>query len=139
MDTTATFAPSLAALGRQPHLRRPPGRLTVHAAITVAVFVSYILHRLTEGGLSTLFAVVGVGACGWAWLLARALFDPAGRDARWPRIVALIVAAAGAAGVLAPADSLLARVAAGAYALSGSAALMLTFVEPFHRFRSDLD
>lgn len=115
-----------------------PGRLTVYAAIAGLSFVCFIAGRFVEGPVSIAFTTVGVGACGWSWLLTRALFDPEKRDARWARIVGSLVVGAGALSVLAPAGGALSRLADGVYALSGSAALLLTFVEPFHGYRRDL-
>ena len=117
---------------------RSPNRLRAYAVIAAASFVSYILARVTDDGWATAFSAFGVGACGWAWLLTRALFDPAPRDAWWARIVGLIVAIAGAAAVFAPDGGLTGRVADNVYAISGSATLLLTFVEPFNRYRPDL-
>lgn len=111
---------------------RAPGRLQAWAAICAVSFLSYIAGRLSGGAAETLFSIGGVGACGWAWLLTRALFDPARNDALWPRIVAVVIAATGALSILAPAESGLSRFADSAYALSGSAALLLTFIEPLH-------
>lgn len=133
LATTALRLP-LAAFGGD---RRPPSRLQAHAAIAAASFVAFILGRLLGGPLATLFTVAGVGACGWAWLLTRALFDDAPHDALWPRIVATIIQLTGALATLAP-DGAVSTIADNAYALSGSAALMLTFVEPLHDFRRDL-
>ncbi|MBO9544393.1 AraC family transcriptional regulator [Caulobacter sp.] len=117
---------------------RPRGRLQVVTTIATVSFVCYALSHFLEGRLATALSVVGLGACGWAWLVARALFDPAERDARWAWVVALVVAiSAGLAG-LAPAGTLVGRVAGNVYALSGSAALLLTFVEPFQRYAADL-
>ncbi len=91
-----------------------------------------------SGGLTeTLLSIVGVGACGWAWLLTRALFDPAPRDVWWPRVVAGVIAAMGALSIVAPVDGDLHRFADNAYALSGSAALLMIFIEPFHAGRGD--
>ncbi|WP_374571283.1 helix-turn-helix domain-containing protein [Phenylobacterium sp.] len=138
MTSTETLGASLAAVGRGLKPRRPRGRLQVSAAIAAASFVCYILARLLKGDAAAVFSVIGVGACGWAWLVARALFDPAERDAAWALILAGVVAATGALSVLAPAGGLIGRVAGNAYVLSGSAALVLTFVEPFLRWRPDL-
>ncbi|MES2834413.1 MAG: AraC family transcriptional regulator [Pseudomonadota bacterium] len=118
-------------------LTRPGGRLQTYAAIAALSFACYIFDRLIDGGASVLFAVIGVGACGWSWLLARALFDPARHDAWWPRVFALIVVTTGAVSVLAT-TGLVGRIADSAYALGGSATLMLTFVEPFNGYRRDL-
>ncbi|MFN4091727.1 MAG: helix-turn-helix domain-containing protein [Brevundimonas sp.] len=85
-----------------------------------------------------MFSLVGAGACGWAWLLTRALFDPAPRDVWWPRIVATVVAVAGALTVVAPADGGLQDFAVNVYRLSGSAAMLLTFIEPFQTRRGEL-
>jgi AraC-like DNA-binding protein len=138
MPSATTSGISIAAAGKGLRPWRPRGRLRVHAVIATASFVCYILGRLLEGGAATAFSVIGVGACGWAWLVTRALFDPAERDARWARLVGLIVALSGALSVLAPTSGLIGRVADNAYALSGSTALLLTFVEPFHRYGRDL-
>jgi AraC-like DNA-binding protein len=138
MPSATTFSTSIAAAGKGLRPWWPRGRLRVHAAIATASFVCYILGRLTEGGVATAFSVIGVGACGWAWLAARALFDPAERDARWARVVGLVVALSGALSVLAPSGGLIWRVSDSTYALSGSTALLLTFVEPFHRYARDL-
>ncbi|MFZ0266725.1 helix-turn-helix domain-containing protein [Caulobacter sp.] len=138
MPSATTSSASIAAAGKGPKPWRPRGRLRVHATIATASFVFYILGRFVEGGAATVFSALGVGACGWAWLATRALFDPAERDARWARVVGLVVALSGALSVLAPAGGLIGRVAGNTYALSGSAALLLTFVEPFHRYGRDL-
>lgn len=138
MASAATFSASIAAVGRGLRPWRPRGRLRVHAAIATVSFVSYALSRFVEGWAATALSVVGVGACGWAWLVARALFDPAERDVGWARVVALVVAVSGGLSVLVPTDGLVGRVADNVYALSGSAALLLTFVEPFQRHARDL-
>lgn len=136
MASTAIFG-GVSAAARGAPLPPPRRRLCVWAGIATASFVCYLLARLFDGGAATAFSAVGVGACGWAWLVARALFDPVGRDARWAPIVAGVVAATGVAAVLSPAGAI-GRVADNAYAISGSTALMLTFVEPFLRWRPDL-
>lgn len=135
MATTAAFS-SLRMIGRS-FRPWPGGRVRTYAAFATVSFTGYILDRLIDGGVSILFAVVGVGACGWSWLLARALFDPARHDVWWPRIFALIVVGTGALAVLIPAGAV-GRIAGSAYALGGSATLMLTFVEPFNGYRRDL-
>lgn len=109
-----------------------PPRLTAYVAVAALSFITYMASRLTEGPVAVALAAFGVSACGWSWLLARALFDPAPRDAWWPRIVVAILTLAGAVSVLAP-EGVGATVAGNLYALSGSAALLLTFVEPFQR------
>lgn len=124
--------------GRLGSLWRSPARLHAHAVITVLSFVSYVLGRLLDGGVGTVFAIGGVAACGWAWLLARALFDAEPHDARWPRVVVLIIQITGALAILLPAGGVAARVAENSYALCGSAALLLTFVEPLSRRRPGL-
>lgn len=122
--------------------QQPPAalnlRLRTCALIASASFVFYILGKLADGPLASALTAIGVGACGWAWLLTRALFDPEPHDARWPLAVAGLVAVTGAIAVLAPPDGVISRVADNAYALSGSGALLLTFIEPFHRWRRDL-
>ena len=138
MFTTTPFSGSTAMGASEQGPGRSPGRLQVYAAVAAGSFVSYILHRLTTGDVSTAFAVFGLGACGWAWLLTRALFDSSPHDAWWARIVVLFVAVSAAVAVLAPSGGAASRVAGNLYAVSGSAALLLTFVEPFHRYRRDL-
>jgi len=135
MSTTTGIRSNVGLTGLR---LRPPDRLRAYAAIAAASFISYILARLLDGGVGTAFQAVGVGACGWAWLLTRALFDPAPRDAWWPRVVGLLVAASGALAVLAPGGGMASRVADNVYAIGGSAALLLTFVEPFNRYRRDM-
>ena len=117
--------------GRALRLQGGPDRLRAYAALSLISFAFYIASRFSAGPAEAVFMMVGVGACGWAWLLTRALFDPAPHDALWPRIVAVVIATSGALSVVAAPDSGLSRLADGAYALSGSAALLLTFVEPF--------
>lgn len=117
---------------------RPPGRLQTYAALCAVSFLCYIAGRLSVGAAQPVFLMIGLGACGWAWLLARALFDPATTDARWPRIVAGVVAVMGALSVVIPAGGGLSRAVDGAYALTGSAALLLTFIEPLSGRPADL-
>ncbi len=132
MAWATTFGGAIAATGKG------PGRLRTWAAIATVSFVCYILARIVDGRAGAAFSVVGVGACGWAWLVARALFDPAERDVRWAPVVALVVAVSGGLSELFPAGGTAGRVAGNIYALSGSAALLLTFVEPFQRYGRDL-
>lgn len=117
---------------------RSPSRLNAYGAFAVVSFVCYIAAQLLEAPLATGFAVIGLGACGWSWLLARALFDPAERDARWARVVGFAVVVSGGLTVLVPPGGELSRFTENIYALSGSAALLLTFVEPFHGYRASL-
>ncbi|MEY4555824.1 MAG: hypothetical protein RL093_943, partial [Pseudomonadota bacterium] len=126
---------NLPTVSRASRPWRGPGRLEAYAALCAVSFACYIAGRLSDGGGEVLFSFVGAGACGWAWLLTRALFDPAPRDAWWPRIVAGVVAVTGALTIIAPVGGGVDRFAGNAYALSGSAALLLTFIEPFHAHR----
>lgn len=130
--------PSLPDVSRASWPRRAPSRIEAYAALCAVSFLCYIAGRLTDGTAGTLFSLIGAGACGWAWLLTRALFDPAPRDVRWPRIVVTVVAVAGALTVLAPAEGGLYGFAGNVYGLSGSAALLLTFIEPFQARQGDL-
>lgn len=129
---------TLPAISRARRPWRSPGRLQAYGALCAASFICYIAGRLSGGAVETLFLMVGVGACGWAWLLTRALFDPAPRDVWWPRIVAGVIAVTGAVSVVTPADGGFSRLFDNAYAVSGSAALLLTFIEPFHVRRPDM-
>lgn len=85
-----------------------------------------------------LFAMGGVGSCGWSWLLTRALFDPAQHDARWPRVVVALVWLTGIVSIALGSEGGVGAVADNAYALTGSAALLITFVEPLQGFRRSL-
>ncbi len=114
---------------------RPPDRLQTYAALCALSFLCYIAGRLSGAAP---FLMVGLGACGWAWLLTRALFDPAPRDVWWPRIVAGVIAVMGALSIVAPGDGGPWRFVDNAYALCGSAALLLTFVEPLQGRRADM-
>lgn len=134
MTLATTSGASLAGL--RPW--RPRGRLQVVTAIATVSFVCYALSHFIEGRVATALSILGLGACGWAWLVARALFDPVERDARWAPVVALIVAVSGGLAVLTSSVGLVGSVADNVYALSGSAALLLTFVEPFQRYTPDL-
>lgn len=133
MLTQTTLTPPTLSRALWPW--RAPGRLQAYAALCAASFLCHIAGRLLGAAP---FLMVGLGACGWAWLLTRALFDPAPHDARWPRIVAGVIAIMGALSVVAPVDGGLSRFVDNAYALSGSAALLLTFIEPFHGRREDM-
>lgn len=130
--------PSLPDVSRASWPGRAPSRLQAYAALCAVSFVCYIAGRLTDASAGILFSLIGAGACGWAWLLTRALFDPAPRDVWWPRIVATVVAFAGALTVLAPAEGGLYGFAGNVYRLSGSAALLLTFIEPFQTRRGEV-
>ncbi len=132
--------PALNLPGVSPAFRpvRPPSRLQAYAALCSVSFVCYIAGRLSFGTVQPVLLMVGLGACGWAWLLTRALFDPAPTDARWPRVVAGVIAVMAALSVLTPADSGLSRMVGNAYALTGSAALLLTFIEPINGRRADM-
>lgn len=107
-------------------------------AIAVASFISYIIGQLADGPVSTAFLAFGVSACGWAWLLARGLFVPAKQDRAWPGLVVLAVMIAGALMVALPPGGGVQRVAESAYSITGSAALLLTFVEPFQGWHRGL-
>lgn len=110
----------------------PPGRLQAYGALCAVSFTCYIAGQTLGGTAETLFSAVGAGACGWAWLLTRALFDPAPHDAWWPRIVAFVVAATGALSIAAANTRGFSQVFGNTYTLGGSAALLLTFIEPFN-------
>lgn len=112
---------------------RSPDRLLTHAAITSLAFLAYLLARWLDGPAALVFAAIGVSSCGWAWLMARALFDPARTDAIWPRLVVGVLMGAGVVAALGSPDSLISGTAAKIYAISGSAALLLTLIEPFQR------
>jgi AraC-like DNA-binding protein len=138
-----SFAPSPAYAALRsvdgPSGRRPPRRLQAYAALTAAAFVSYILGHVVAGPIGLLLAAVGASACGWSWRLSRALFDPAEREARWPLAVMVLLLASGAGSRLLDADGgVLFQAVGNIYALVGSAALLLTFVEPLNGWRTGL-
>jgi len=136
---SVTAAPRSAASSSLPSFLRPaPDRLIVHAVIAAASFVAYVLARLLEGPASLALSVIGVSACGWAWLLARALFDPSRHDAVWPRAAVAVLTVAGGISVLATDGGAVSAIATNLYVLSGSAALVLTLVEPFQRHGCEL-
>jgi len=137
MSITAAPRPA-ASSGLQSFRWQAPDRLIAHALIAVAAFLAYVLARMLEGSASIAFSVIGVSACGWAWLLARALFDPARHDAVWPRAAVAVLAIAGAISVLVNDGGLVSAIATNLYVLSGSAALVLTLVEPFQRHGCEL-
>lgn len=128
-----------AFAARRPALFGPPQRrLRVCWAIAAASFVVYILGNLVHGPVGLALAALGASACGWAWLLSRALFDAAEREARWPIAVVLIVLASGAGSRLLTGDGQTAAAVDNLYGLVGSTALLLTFIEPLHGWRKDL-
>ncbi len=138
-----TTAPRPLAADVETPRSRLPGRLLAYGLLMGLSFAAYALgHLLGDAGgvFGAVLNMVGAGACGWAWLIARALFDPARHDVRWPRIVVFIVAVSGTLSVLAlpGGGSTVEGVVDNTYALSGSAALLLTFFEPFHRYQRDL-
>lgn len=112
-------------------------RLQIYTIITAAAFGCYILAKALPGDglLHMVLAMGGVGSCGWAWLLTRALFDPAEHDVRWPRVVVAIIWLAGIVSIALGSDGVAGSVADNTYALTGSAALLITFVEPLQAFR----
>ena len=114
--------------GRMLRPWRPPSRVTAYGSLAVASFVCYIAAQLLDAPLAKRFAIIGLGACGWSWLLTRALFDPAKRDVRWARIVGLTVVVTGGLTALVPSGGELSRFSENIYALSGSAALLLEHI-----------
>lgn len=106
-------------------------RLLVHTVIAGLSFVAYIFGQMLDGTIGLILLVVGASACGWAWLFARALFDPARHDAVWPRAVVAVVAVSGGISALGSDGGLADRISGNLYVLSGSAALLMTLIEPF--------
>ena len=138
MFTSATSSPSGATAAHDRVPWRTPDRLWIYTLIAAASFVAYIIAKLAEGPVATAFAVFGVSACGWSWLLTRAIFDPARRDVFWPRAVVFVLLVSGAVSVLTPDGGVISRVAANLYVLSGSAAMVLTLSEPFQAHRCEI-
>jgi len=122
-----------------PSGRLPPRRVQACAALTAAAFISYILGHVVDGGLGLALAAFGASACGWSWLLSRALFEPAERGDRWPLVVMVLLLVSGAGSRLLAADGgALSQAVDNTYALLGSAALLLTFVEPLNGWRTGM-
>lgn len=120
---------------------RRPGRLWAHWALTsgsLAAFVAGQVLGERAGAVATLLAICGGAGCAFSWLFTRALFDPREHDARWPRIVALVVFLTGVIGVLGEVAGPLSRMIQNIHALGSSTVLLLTFVEPFNGFRREL-
>lgn len=139
MDLTLTSLTADTAADIAP---KPPGRLRAHWALTTGALACFILSQLLgarAGVWTTPLAIGGVAGCGFSWLFTRAVFDPAPRDARWSRIVVLVVFLTGVVMVLG--DGLAApilRMIQNTHALGSSTVLMLTFVEPFSGYGRDL-
>lgn len=139
MDLTLTSLTADTAANVAP---KPPGRLRAHWALTTISLACFILSQLLgprAGVWTTPLAIGGAASCGFSWLFTRAVFDPAPHDARWSRIVVLVVFLTGVAVVLG--DGLatpILRVIQNTHALGSSTVLMLTFVEPFTGYRRDL-
>lgn len=139
MDLTLTSLTTDTAADIAP---KPPGRLRAHWALTSGSLACFILGQLLgarAGVWTTLLAIGGAASCGFCWLFTRAVFDPAPHDARWSRIVVLVVFLTGVAmvmgeGLAAP----ILRMILNTHALGSSTVLMLTFVEPFTGYRRDL-
>jgi AraC-like DNA-binding protein len=133
---SSTFDPAAAIAPR------PPSRLLAHWVLTSASLVCFVLGQvlgLRAGVLLTPLAIGGVAGCGFSWLLTRALFDPAPHDARWPRIVVLIIVLTGVVSILSgEAVGPIFRTIDNMHGLGSSAVLLLTFVEPFNGYRRDL-
>jgi AraC-type DNA-binding domain-containing proteins len=111
----------------------------VHPPVTAALiagvsFVSYVMAKLLEGPTALAFSAFGASACGWAWLFARALFVPTSQKSLWPHLAVTVLTVSGAIAVLAPNLDLTSAIAANVYRLSGSAALLLTLIEPFQGY-----
>ena len=132
MTVTDRGARVVGGVSKVPH-RESSHRLLAYAIIASLSFIAYIVARVVEGAAASALTAVGVSACGWAWLLARALFDPTLEEAVWPRAVVAVLMGTGAIASLAVPDSLISGIAIKVYAISGSAALLLTLIEPLQR------
>lgn len=87
------------------------------------------------GAVSTVVTVLGSAGCGASWLLARALFRPAGTAWGWPSALVAALVGTGAVGEIlsrpvAPVDTdWFFRMAQNAHSLTSSAVLLLALVE----------
>ncbi len=121
---------------------RRPGRLWAHWALTSGSLAAFVVGQVLgerAGALATPLAICGGAGCAFSWLFARALFDPREHDARWSRIVALLVFLTGVVIImLGEAAGPVSRVIQNIHALGSSTVLLLTFVEPFNGFRREL-
>lgn len=117
----------VVALPRRRLWPRPDPLLSVLAPAVLS-FAAYILAQFVRD--IPFATAIGVGACGWSYLLVRGLFQASRPDALWPLGLAVTVALAGAISVLAADGGGVQRVAGNVYVLSGSAALILAVLEP---------
>ncbi|MDR6626015.1 AraC family transcriptional regulator [Caulobacter segnis] len=118
-----------------------PGRLAAHWALTSGSLACFVLGQLlgaNAGMLAAPLAIGGGAGCAFSWLFTRALFDPREHDARWSRIVALVVFLTGVFPILGLLEGPAARMIQNTHALGSSTVLLLTFVEPFNGFGREL-
>ncbi|ADG10061.1 transcriptional regulator, AraC family [Caulobacter segnis ATCC 21756] len=118
-----------------------PGRLAAHWALTTGSLACFVLGQLlgaNAGMLAAPLAIGGGAGCAFSWLFTRAVFDPREHDARWSRIVALVVFLTGLFPILGLLEGPAARMIQNTHALGSSTVLLLTFVEPFNGFRREL-
>lgn len=116
-------------MGNRAERPGPDRRLLTAAALMALTSLAYAAGRMWPGDGTAVLRAVGAGACAWCWLAARALFTPETKPAAWPRVIASAVAASGALSVLVEAGAA-GEVFTNLYVLGGSAALVMTFVEP---------
>jgi AraC-like DNA-binding protein len=117
------------------------GRLGAHWALTTGTLACFVLGQVlgaNAGVMATPLAIGGGAGCAFSWLFARALFDPREHDARWSRIVALVVFLTGVTAVLGEPAGPVGRMIQNTHALGSSTVLLLTFVEPFNGFHREL-
>lgn len=117
------------------------GRLGAHWALTTGTLACFVLGQVlgaNAGVMATPLAIGGGAGCAFAWLFTRALFDPREHDARWSRIVALIVFLTGVIPILGEPAAPVSRMIQNTHGLGSSTVLLLTFVEPFNGFRREL-
>jgi AraC-like DNA-binding protein len=118
-----------------------PGRLAAHWVLTTGSLACFVLGQLLgahAGMLAAPLAIGGGAGCAFSWLFTRALFDPREHDARWSRIVALVVFLTGVIPILGEPAGPVSRMIQNTHALGSSTVLLLTFVEPFNGFRPEL-
>ncbi len=118
---------------------RPMAPLTLYWLLFAGSITCFCVHSVWGawlGPVDAVLAIAGSTTCGFAWLLARAVFRGPDHSAGWPRgLVGIMVLSAaiiviGGTPVDGSAPPLFARIARTVHMLLSSTVLILTFIEP---------
>lgn len=135
-----------AAMSRVPGSGSSPAR-TFFFLFALSVGAFAIVTGLDERGehVPMILAIFGSSACGWSWLLARAIFRPGEPTGSWALamvglmvVSAAIVVAAAPSGRSLDANGGALRILINLNGLLSSTVLTLALFEPFHAWSSDL-